>query len=75
MYQIIIETKMNPFESNKALNSLVDICPAQNDSELNVLVNILKQKAINYTRLNDIPSAIQEFEQVISTILLMEHPN
>ncbi len=38
-------------------------------------MNILKQKAINDARTGNIPGAISNFEQAISTILLLENPN
>jgi len=39
------------------------------------MVNVMKQKAINYARLHSIPESIDAFQQAVSTILLMKHPN
>jgi chaperonin cofactor prefoldin len=38
-------------------------------------VNVLKQKAINNTRIGNLSASISEFEQAISTILLMANPD
>lgn len=51
------------------------MCTTENDAQLNVIANILKQRGINYVRIGDLPSAISDLEQAISTVLLMSHPS
>lgn len=42
---------------------------------MNLAVNIMKQKGINLSKIGDLPGAISQFEQAISTVLLMDDHN
>lgn len=42
---------------------------------MNLIVNVLKQRAINHTRTGNLAASVSDFEQAIATVLLMEHPD
>ena len=55
LFSLVLESKLSPLEANTALDSLSELCSAENDLQINLISNILKQKAINYSRIGDIP--------------------
>lgn len=62
-------------EASKAIDSLLELTSTENDYQINLLANLLKQKAIINSRVGDLPKAISLLEQSLSTVLLMENPN
>jgi tetratricopeptide (TPR) repeat protein len=75
LFNLILDSRMPIKQTNSTLDELFELCESDTDRDLNLLANILKQKGINNTRTQNIPAAIQEFEQAVSTILLMERPD
>ena len=56
-----MSSRLNHFEANTALDSLFELCSTRNDQQINLIVNILKQKGINLSRAGDIPNSIVQF--------------
>ena len=56
-----MNTKMNAIQVNNALDSLFELCSTKNDQQINLIVNILKQKGIILSRIGDIPNSIIQF--------------
>jgi anthranilate phosphoribosyltransferase len=62
LFDLIISSKVTPAQSNGALEHLLELCRTESDEELNLVVNVMKQKAINYTRLENLLEAASQFE-------------
>jgi tetratricopeptide (TPR) repeat protein len=75
LLELVMKSKLTPTQSNSALESLLELCGTDSDQELNLIVNVLKQRAINHTRTGNLADSVGDFEQAIATVLLMEHPD
>ena len=75
LLELVINARLTLPEANSALDGLSELCSTGNEEEINLIVNILKQKGINFSRMGDLPSAISHFEQAISTVLLIDNHN
>ena len=75
LLKIVVQAKITVPQSNAVLSSLLNLCTTETDAQLNIIANILKQRGINNVRIGDLPSAISDLQQAISTVLLMSHPS
>ena len=66
---------VGPLQANSTLEKLADMCPTEKDEDLSLLVNILKQRGINFSRTGQLAKAVEQFEEAVGAVQLMEHPN
>jgi tetratricopeptide (TPR) repeat protein len=75
LFELVVESRLPVKQTNSTLDELFELCGSDSDRDLNLLANILKQKGLNHTRTQNLPAAIDSFEQAVATILLMEAPD